>query len=85
MNRLFLIVALALTTLAARAQDFNKFFADGNRFKKYVSFKDEKKKKKSREHTESTLGTRWSIVVTVKCPQLRQRLIKDKIIQKDYK
>lgn len=28
MNRLFLIVALALTTLAARAQDFNKFFAD---------------------------------------------------------
>ena len=28
MNRLFLIVALALTTLAAGAQDFNKFFAD---------------------------------------------------------
>lgn len=77
-----------LTEVNARERHeayFNKFFADGNRFKKYVSFKDEKKKKKSREHTESTLGTRWSIVVTVKCPQLRQRLIKDKIIQKDYK
>lgn len=73
-----------LTEVNARerhADYFNKFFADGDRFRKYVMFRDEKKKRKSREHTESRLGTRWSIVVTVKCPQLRQRLVKDKIIQ----
>lgn len=74
-----------LTEVNARerhATYFNKFFADGNRFRKYVSFKDEKGKK-SREHTDGSLGTRWSIVVRVKCPQLRQRLVKDKIISKN--
>ena len=62
------------------ADYFNKFFADGGKYKRFVSLKDENKKK-SREQVKSTLGTRWSVTVRVLCPKLREHLLKDKIIQ----
>lgn len=62
------------------ADYFNKFFADGGKYKRFVSLKDENKKK-SREQVKSSLGTRWSVTVRVLCPQLREYLLKDKIIQ----
>jgi len=58
---------------------FNNFFADGGKYKSFVSLKDENKKK-SRESVKSSLGTRWSVTVRVLCPKLRERLIQDKII-----
>lgn len=61
---------------------FNKFFADGGKYKSFVSLKDENKKK-SRESVKSSLGTRWSVTVRILCPKLRERLIKDKIIPKN--
>ena len=59
---------------------FNRFFADGGKYKSFVSLKDENKKK-SRESVKSSLGTRWSVTVRVLCPKLREHLKKDKIIQ----
>ena len=61
------------------ASYFNKFFADGGKYKNFVSLKDENKKS-SREHVKSSLGTRWSVTVRVLCPKLREQLVKDKII-----
>ncbi len=61
------------------ADYFNKFFADGGKYKSFVSLKDENKKK-SRESVKSSLGTRWSVTVRILCPKLREQLIKDKII-----
>lgn len=58
---------------------FNKFFADGGKYKSFVSLKDENKKK-SRESVKSSLGTRWSVTVRILCPKLCERLIQDKII-----
>ncbi len=58
---------------------FNKFFADGGKYKSFVSLKDENKKK-SRESVQSSLGTRWSVTVRILCPKLREQLVKDKII-----
>ena len=63
------------------AEYFNKFFADGGKYKNYVSLKDENTKK-SRESVKSSLGTRWSITVRILCPKLRERLVKDKILPK---
>ena len=63
------------------ADYFNKFFADGGKYKNYVSLKD-KNTKKSRESVKSSLGTRWSVTVRILCPKLRERLVKDKILPK---
>ncbi len=61
---------------------FNKFFADGGKYKSFVSLKDENKKK-SRESVQSSLGTRWSVTVRILCPKLREQLVKDKIISQN--
>lgn len=59
---------------------FNKFFSDDGKYEKYVSTKDEKRK--SREHVESSMGTRWSVVLRIDCWKLKERMIKDGILPK---
>ncbi|MBQ8565438.1 MAG: hypothetical protein IJ442_06380 [Bacteroidaceae bacterium] len=58
---------------------FNKFFADGGEYKKYVSDADENLT--SRMKAVSSTQQNWSVVVRVLRTDLRERLIQDNIIK----
>ncbi|MBQ7042098.1 MAG: hypothetical protein IJN66_05280 [Muribaculaceae bacterium] len=58
---------------------FNKFFADGGEYKKYISSEDENKT--SRIKAKHSTQENYGVVVRVKRAELRQRLIDDNIIK----
>lgn len=58
---------------------FNRFFADGGEYEKYVSSEDENRT--SRIKGESGTQKNYGVVVRVKRAELRQRLINDNIIK----
>lgn len=58
---------------------FNKFFADGGEYKKYVSNADENQT--SRMKAQSDTQQNWGVVVRVLRSDLRERLIQDNIIK----
>ena len=58
---------------------FNKFFADGGEYKKYVSDADENLT--SRMKAVSNTQQNWGVVVLVLRDDLRERLIQDNIIK----
>ncbi len=58
---------------------FNKFFADGGEYKKYVSSDDEKRT--SRIKAKNSTQENYGIVVRIKRAELRERLVEDNIIK----
>jgi hypothetical protein len=60
---------------------FNKFFADGGQYKKYVSLKDERiGQKLSRDRKGARQSVTHGVVVRVLRAELRQKMIEDGII-----
>lgn len=58
---------------------FNKFFADGGEYKKYVSDADENLT--SRIKAKNDTQQNWGVVVRVNRAELRERLVNDDIIK----
>jgi len=60
---------------------FNKFFADGGEYKKYVSLRDERiGQKVSRDRKGARQSVTHGVVVRVLRAELKQKMIEDKII-----
>ena len=61
---------------------FNKFFADGGEYRKYISMRDEQwENKLLRERKEGTGTVTHAVIVIVKRPKLKEKLIADGIIK----
>ena len=58
---------------------FNAFFREGGAYNKYVTLEE---KRTSRIKSQNAEMEAWSVVVIVKLPQLKQRLIDDNMISK---
>lgn len=59
---------------------FNKFFADGGDFNKFISLRDTKKS--SARKTKDRMGCSYEMTVRVLCPKLKSHLMRDNIIDK---
>ena len=61
---------------------FNKFFADGGDYKKYVSLRDTKKRSAAR--AKDKVGYSYEMTIRILRPQLKARLKADNIISNEH-
>ena len=60
---------------------FNKFFADGGAYTKFISMKDETIKMGAKDRKSATDGTQYGVVITVKRAELKKQLLADNILK----
>jgi len=58
---------------------FNKFFADGGAYKKFVNNKDKRAGTSKRQRTDAEI--KYGVIVRVKHAELREKLINDNILK----
>lgn len=61
---------------------FNRFFADGGEYTKYVSLKDTKKR--SADRKKDKVGYSYEMTIRVLRSELKQRLIQDNVISAEH-
>ena len=65
----------------AHEEYFNKFFADGGEYKNFVSMKDESLKPKIfKDRKAAGTEVEYGVIVRILKPQLKQKMITDKIL-----
>lgn len=60
---------------------FNKFFADGGAYTKFINMKDETVKMGAKDRKSATDGTQYGVVVRVLRAELKKQLITDNILK----
>lgn len=62
---------------------FNRFFADGGEFRKYVSLKDERATDRpKRDRMDARQSVTHGVVLRILCAELKNKLIEDGILEK---
>ena len=59
---------------------FNKFFADGGAYTKFINMKDETIKIGAKDRKSATDGTQYGVVVRVLRAELKAQMVTDKIL-----